>query len=142
MADVPDSEKTLAERMRDAPFLKLVDMRIVEVHGQTATIELPVTEKLLQGLGFIHGGVTGALIDTALGAAILGARGGTVPSVSVEFKVNFYRPARLGDTLTAHAEVLHLGRFTAAGHARVSNQSGQLVAHGTGTYMRVQAPEA
>ena len=123
--------------MQASPFLELTGMRIVEMSATSAVVELTVTKELLQGLGVLHGGMTGALIDTAIGAAVWAAAGGKSPYVSIEFKVNHFQPARLDDVLTTTAEVLHRGRSTAAGHARVTNQHGKLIAHGTGTYMRV-----
>lgn len=133
MTDGPN----IASRFNESPFHELTGMRIVEMSEKSAVVELTVTQALLQGLGVLHGGMTGALIDTAIGAAVWAAGGGKSPYVSIEFKVNHYRPARLDDVLTTTAEVLHRGRSTAAGHARVTNQHGTLIAHGTGTYMRV-----
>ena len=127
----------LASGFKESPFLELTGMRVVEMSETSAVVELTVTKELLQGLGVLHGGVTGALIDTAIGAAVWAAAGGKSPYVSIEFKVNHYQPGRLGDVLTTTAEVLHRGRSTAAGHARVANQHGKVIAHGTGTYMRV-----
>ena len=57
----------------------------------------------------------GALVDTAIGAAVFGGLKGEGAAVTIEFKVNLCQPGRLGDVLTARAEVLHLGRATAAG---------------------------
>lgn len=133
MTDLPN----FASRMQSSPFHELTGMRIVKMSATSAVVELTVTKALLQGLGVLHGGMTGALIDTAIGAAVWAAAGGKSPYVSIEFKVNHYQPARLDDVLTTTAEVLHRGRSTAAGHARVTNQHGKLIAHGTGTYMRV-----
>ena len=140
----PDERQRLAaarEQMQASPFLGHTGLRVVSVGERTATVELPVTESLLQGLGVLHGGMVGALIDTAIGAAVLGALKGKGAAVTIEYKVNLYQPGRLGDVLTAHAEVLHLGRATAAGTAKVTNQNGRLVGHGTATFMRV-TPES
>lgn len=130
-------QPSTASGLKESPFLELTGMRIVETSEKSAVIELTVTKALLQGLGVLHGGMTGALIDTAIGAAVWAAAGGGSPYVSIEFKVNHYQPARLDDVLTTTAEVLHRGRSTAAGYARVTNQHGKLIAYGTGTYMRV-----
>ena len=129
----------ITEKMQASQFIQLTGMRIVSVGDRKACVALDVTDKLLQGLGIMHGGMFGGLIDTAMGAAVLGAMGGKGRVVTVESKVNLYRPGRPGDVLTAEAEVLHLGRSTAAAEARVTNQNGQLVGHGTATFLRVTA---
>jgi uncharacterized protein (TIGR00369 family) len=125
------------EKMQASQFLQLTGMRVVSAGERKAVVELAVTDKLLQGLGIMHGGMLGGLIDSAIGAAVLGELHGKGRVVTIEDKINFYRPARLGDLLTARAEVLHLGRATAAGEARVTDQDGNLVGHGTATFMRV-----
>jgi uncharacterized protein (TIGR00369 family) len=78
------------------------------------------------------------MVDTVIGAAVAKARPNeTIPIVTVEYKVNFYQPGRLGDVLTARGELLHAGRQTFSGVARVTNQNGDLIAAGMATYMRV-----
>ena len=138
----PDEPQRLAaarEQMQASSFLGHTGIRVVSLGDRTATVELPVTESLLQGLGVLHGGMFGALVDTAIGAAVFGGLKGEGAAVTIEFKVNLYQPGRLGDVLTARAEVLHLGRATAAGTEKITNQNGQLVGHGTATFMRVKA---
>ncbi len=129
--------RQIAETMEGCAFLQLTGMRVVSVEEGSSVVEVPVTDKLLQGLGVMHGGMLGAQIDTAIGTAVFGALRGKGQVVTIEYKVSFYRPGRLGDVLTARAEVMHLGRATAAGQAHVVDQNGNLVGHGTASFMRV-----
>ena len=127
----------LLARMRNSPFLSLLGVEIVDAPNEPATIRLTVKEELLQSLGVAHGGVAGTMIDTVIGVAAGRTLKEPAAIVTVEYKVSFYQPSRLGDVLTARGELLNAGRQTFSGVARVTNQHNQLVAAGMATYMRV-----
>jgi len=70
-------------------------------------LQLPVTDKIRQQNGFVHGGALSYLADNALTFA-----GGTamqVPVVTAEYKINYVRPA-IGDRLIARAKAVHVGQ--------------------------------
>lgn len=126
------------ELMRDSAFLKLLGAEFVGPADGPPAVRVTIREDLLQSLGVAHGGVVGTLVDAAIGAAVAHAISSDRPNVAtLEFKVNFHQPARLGDVLTATAELLHHGRQTFVGSARVTNQRGLLVGSGTATYVRL-----
>ncbi len=52
------------------PFYKHLGITLTEVNWGNAEIQLNVTRKLIQSAGFAHGGVTAALIDSAVGLAL------------------------------------------------------------------------
>ena len=54
---------------------------------------------------------------------------------TVDLHVSYIRAARKGDTLTARAELLHLGSRTARLSVRVTDQDHNLVAQGAATLM-------
>jgi len=54
---------------------------------------------------------------------------------TTNLNVTYLRPAALGDTLSARAELLHVGRRMAGVSITVLNQNGKLVAHGSATLM-------
>jgi len=126
------------DKMRTSAFIQYLGAEFISSTDGPPTMRLTVREELLQVMGVTHGGVIGALVDTAIGAAVAHAVGGREPNiVTVEFKVNLLAPSRLGDVLTTTAELLHHGRQTFVGLARVTNQKGQLIASGTATYLRL-----
>lgn len=103
--------------------------------------ELVVEERHLRTLGIVHGGVTAAMLDTALGFAA----GTTAPAghhvVTVQLSLNYIRPAWLGETLIATGEVRHAGKQTAVARGELRTSEGALVASGTGTFMYLPLPK-
>ena len=66
-------------------------------------------DALTQQHGFFHGGVVSALLDTACGFAALTRMAPGTAVLSVEFKLNFLRPAA-GPRLLARGRVVRVGR--------------------------------
>jgi uncharacterized protein (TIGR00369 family) len=68
-------------------------------------LHVPITDKICQQHGFVHGGVVSYAADNALtyaGGSLLGA------AVTSEFKINYVRPA-IGERLIARAHAVHTG---------------------------------
>ena len=75
-----------------------------------AQLSVPLSPKLLQQDGFVHGGVLAYLADNCLtyaGGSVLGK------VLTSEFKINYIRPARDADTLVAVATVVGSGKTQA-----------------------------
>lgn len=95
----------------------------------TAEIRLAWRPELGQYTGFLHAGVTGALIDTVCGFAAATAVGRVLAS---HYSVNFLKPA-VGDSFIARGRVLRAGKrqvFTAAELFAVKDGREKLVATG------------
>lgn len=75
-------------------------------------IELPFAEGVGQQQGFFHGGIIGALADTAGGYAAMTLFPVGIEVLTLEYKINFLRPAA-GDLLVAEGMVLRTGRSVA-----------------------------
>ena len=73
------------------------------------TVALPFSEKVGQQQGFFHGGVIGAIADTAGGYAAHSLLPLGSDVVTLEYKVNFLKPAA-GERLLAEGTVLRAGR--------------------------------
>ena len=74
-----------------------------------AEIELPAAPHIRQQQEFVHGGVVAMILDSACGYAAFTTMPADSEVVSVEFKINFLRPA-LGERLIARGRVLRTGR--------------------------------
>lgn len=84
------------------PFSHHLGTELLVFEPGRAVLALDIRTEFLQQHGFVHGGVISYLVDNALsfaGGSVLGAN-----VVSVEFKVNYIRPAR-GQRLIATATV-------------------------------------
>lgn len=90
-------------------FLRQLGARLVELSVGRCVLELPFSPQVSQQQDFFHGGAIGALADTAGGYAAMARLGDGVEVVTLEYKINFLRPAA-GDLLVATGEVLRSGR--------------------------------
>tara|TARA_Y100000815_G_scaffold203393_1_gene187081 strand:+ start:284 stop:667 length:384 start_codon:yes stop_codon:yes gene_type:complete len=71
-------------------------------------IEMPYRADLSQQHGFIHGGITTAILDSACGYAAFSLSGPDTAVLTVEYKVNFIAPAK-GERFVARGEVVRPG---------------------------------
>lgn len=97
-------------------------------------MRLLVRRELTQGVGVAHGGVAASLIDSVVGLALCTMLRGRELITTVELKVNFIAPAKLG-LLRARGKILHKGKRIAVGEAEVRDRKGLLIAKGLLTYM-------
>jgi uncharacterized protein (TIGR00369 family) len=102
--------------------------------AKTARIELAPQPRFLQQEGRVQGGVLAALADTAAVWLLYPDLDDAQSMTSVEFKLNFLRPAVLGENLIADAKLVKRGRTIALVDVDVS-QGGELVAKGLFTYL-------
>ena len=71
-------------------------------------IEMPYRTDLSQQHGFIHGGITTAILDSACGYAAFSLSAPDTAVLTVEYKVNFIAPAK-GERFVARGEVVRPG---------------------------------
>lgn len=96
--------------------------------------EMKVLPKHLATPTTAHGGVVSALMDSAIGVAALSAVAAENKVVStIEFKINYFKPALLGDALTGKGKVEHRGKRIIHASGEIYNQKGELIAKALGT---------
>jgi len=101
-------------------------MEIVEARPERVVVTMPVTARVSQGLGFLHGGASVALAETA---ASIGGGLNRPPGTTVfgqEINANHLRPVREG-LLTATATPLHVGRASQVWQTEIRDERGRLV---------------
>jgi uncharacterized protein (TIGR00369 family) len=104
------------------PFSRHLGAELVEFEQGRAVLAIEVRPEFLQQHGFVHGGVVSYLIDNAItfaGGSVLGEK-----VVTVEFKVNYIRPAR-GQRLIATATVEGAGSRLAVCRCEVRALDGE-----------------
>ena len=90
-------------------LMRAIGAELTAFGSGRCTVGLPFSEAVGQQHGFFHGGVIGAVADTAGGYAALSLMPVGSEVVTLEYKVNFLRPAA-GDRLLAEGSVLRAGR--------------------------------
>lgn len=121
---------------RRMPLVEVLGMREVEPDESGAIgLAMEPREDLLQSESVIHGGILSTLADTAAAWAVLRDQPMGETLTSIEFKLNFLRPARLdGGELLARGRVVRRGSRIAVIDGEVI-QGGEAVARGLFTYL-------
>jgi uncharacterized protein (TIGR00369 family) len=117
-----------------APISQVMSFWITEVGDGFAAFEGEPGPHLLNPMGSVHGGWALTIVDSAAGCAghsLLPAGAGYT---TVETKVNFSRPIT-GATgrVRAEARALGRGRQIISSEARILDNEGRILAHGTST---------
>ncbi len=116
-------------------FGRLIEMEFELFNPGELEYKIKITEVHLATPYAAHGGVVSALMDSLLGISALSMVCTDDKIVStVEMKLNFLAPVRLGDQLTGTAIVLSKGNRIVVTEAEIKNQNGLLVAKGMGTF--------
>jgi uncharacterized protein (TIGR00369 family) len=98
--------------------------------------QMKADERFSNPVGIVQGGFLSAFADSAMGAAsVTYARERKVFSSNAEMKISFFRPARIGSTLTCTAVVVSGGKRAAFVEAEVVDDEGRVIARATSTYM-------
>lgn len=96
---------------------------------------MKIADKHQSGPGVAHGGMIAAFMDAVLGVAALSLAVEENNIVAtVEFKINFLEPVRIGDTLRGVGKVESKGKKIITCSGEVFNGEGILVAKALGTF--------
>ncbi|MFA5583988.1 MAG: PaaI family thioesterase [Bacteriovoracaceae bacterium] len=106
-----------------------------EIHSPGhITYKMKILEKHLSSPSTSHGGAIAGFMDCVLGLAALSSSITRSQLTStVEFKMNFIKPALLGDELIGTGKVIHLGKSLIISSAEIRCND-ELVAMGQGTF--------
>lgn len=96
--------------LRDNFSAEWMGTHVVRAERGEAVIQMRVRREMLNGFGMAQGGLVFAFADTAFAIACNHAEEGDTITVAQGVDVNFLRPAYEGQTLTAHARVVHDAR--------------------------------
>lgn len=104
-------------------LMRTIGATMTDIAPGTCTIELPFSEAVSQQQGFFHGGIIATLADNAGGYAALSLMPMGSEVVTLEYKVNFLRPAA-GERLIAVGAVLRAGRSVTVTRVDVTIEQG------------------
>lgn len=129
--------ETLRIPREDAPVAKLLGMRLATAGPGLATFVMDVDERHHNPMGSVHGGILGDLADAAMVYAVISTLAPDETFSTIEFKVNFLRPAFSG-RLRCQARVETRGKTIAYAVADVVNEERKIVAKATSTSLVVK----
>lgn len=105
----------------------------IEASDGTAVTSLLLGERHMNPNNIAHGAVSFALMDTAMGGAVVSVLREGQTCATVEMHTRFHRPAAAG-RLTATAKVLTAGRRMVHVEAKTIDDQGRLVASATSSF--------
>ena len=140
----PDYARTVRASFENQPAMsRLFGARMVHLEPGATEIDIPIQPDFLQQMGNVHGGIIGALADSAAGYAALSLLDAGLEVVTVEYKINFLAPA-FGEKLIGRGRVIRPGRtlhVCAADIFAVQDGVEKPVAYMTTTMMAVPDPK-
>lgn len=121
-----------------SPYFRLQSMVIAGLGPGTSRLEIALGDKHLQPFGLVHGGVFSSLVDAAGFWALYTQTDPRLGLTTVEMKLNYLAPAAAG-RLIGLGRAIKLGKTLGLAEARVEDQEGRLLAHGTVTLMALES---
>lgn len=107
------SDPKFAERVRESfarqKAMATIGASVLRVVPGEVDLGAPFRAELSQQHGFLHGGISTALLDSACGYAALTLMAAGTGVLAVEFKVNLLAPAD-GESFVARGRVVKAGR--------------------------------
>ena len=116
------------------PYFGLQQMALIDLSWGKSRLEIELGNRHLQPFGVVHGGVFASLIDATGFWAVYSKADADVGMTTVELKLNYLAPSVSG-RLIGTGRCIQLGRSLGLGEARIENETGRLLAHGTATVM-------
>ena len=118
-----------------APWVRELDLRVIEARAGEVTLALPVTPKHVHEGGVLCGQTMMAACDTAMVLAVMTRLGGFKPMTTVQLQTSFLRPIS-GQSGVARivARVLRMGKTLIFGEIQVISADDELAALATTTY--------
>ncbi len=141
---VPSNERTgtgldylqriVAGEYAQVPIADHLGFRLVAAEPGKVTLRGRPDERSFNLLKSVHGGWTASILDTALALSNLTLLGEHQTFTTLDIAINYLRPVTLDSgEITAVGTVIQSGRKVAYCEARMTDQNGKLLAHGTGS---------
>ena len=130
-----DYISAIKEFGRDAnPFFREMNIEIVSYETGTATLSMPVTPKMANGIGWVTGGMYVALADEAMALALITSLSVDEASATISLSTQFLKGVREG-TIFAKGTLIRKGRTVAFLEAEVIDENGLVLNRCQGSFL-------
>lgn len=131
-----EQKKAAAERIKEIPYPSLLGFELVDLQFGEATLKLAMRDELRQPYGFLHGGATASLIDTATAFACISCLEKGEQTMTIDLTIHYLRPHQDGEVFCT-AKVVRNGKRIQTVSAEVVNDDGKLIATALSTYTKI-----
>jgi len=104
------------------PFMNWLRPVLLKVAEGSLAFQHTVRAEMTNPFGTLHGGVTAAIIDDAIGATLI-AYGEPVFHVTINLAVDYFAAAREGDVIIAETQVIKKGSQIVNAQCEVWNEA-------------------
>lgn len=137
MADTPQGA---AQETEQTVFGQFLGFTFLEARDGVSRVRLDANERHVHP-GGVQGGAFMAFMDHAVHHAVTSLCGPDHTHTTIEFKVNFMRPGKKGDSLIAVSTVISKGSRIMVAETEVRNQNGDLLTKSISTEMIIPKPQ-
>ncbi len=137
MTTLSDKKAMIAKQFISAiPHSNDLGMRIDSITDGAATLSIGYDERFIGDpeTGVLHGGVVTALLDTAMGAAVVSHPQSAGGTATIDLRIDYMRPATPGQRITARAECYRITRTVAFVRATAMDEGEGPVAASAGAF--------
>lgn len=138
MGCMSEQTLTLARRFIEAlPHSRALGMELLSFGNGEVVMTMPYDTRFVgdPATGVMHGGAVSALMDTASGAAVMSHPVGPVSTATLDLRIDYFRPATPGQTITARAVCYHTTRTVAFVRVTATDEDAERpVAAATGAF--------
>ena len=105
-----------------------LEIKATAISSDSLTASMPITEKVLQPYGILHGGASVVLaesVGSVASALIINTE--THNAVGLEVNANHLRPGKLGSSVEAVCIPIHIGRTTHVWDIKIHDDKNRLI---------------
>ncbi|MDD9304044.1 MAG: PaaI family thioesterase [Desulfobacter sp.] len=133
----PEYVLALKKMVNTSPYPHHMKMSLAQIDIDEAVIAMELDCCHLQPYGIVHGGVIATLIDTATFWAGFMRLPQDAGLVNVDLKLNYLKSVVSG-RLRAEGSCMRPGKTISYAQARVIDEKGELIAHGSSSLMTLE----
>jgi uncharacterized protein (TIGR00369 family) len=123
------------------PLALLMGFTLDEIEKGRVVMSVVPAEFHYNPMGVAHGGLAATLFDSSLGCAVQSMLPPAHAAPTLQLQISYIRPVTIATgKVNCSGEVIHLGKRSATAEGRLTDASGKLYAHATGTFV-INGPE-
>lgn len=105
----------------------------VDPDAGTITVSFEARSEFANPLGNVQGGILASMLDDTMGPALVATLPPDQFAPTLEMKISYFAPAKVGQRLLGRGRVIHAGRTNAFVEADLVDEHETLIARGSAT---------